>query len=130
MTVDQGFLKDDYYINGIQNVPLTEVAGIIHKDDLLQQVLGRPVDDAVHCPQQYGWPLIVKDDHDGSARQIVRVLHTFTPEKATHILSYLVKGVYICMHQINTIVCRPSTQCSVFTFTKTGMLGITPANLP
>ena len=71
-------LENNHCVNR-SYVSLTKVAGIVHKDDLLQQMLGRPIDEAVDCPQQHRWPLVVEDDHDSSARKVIWVLHTLTP---------------------------------------------------
>lgn len=48
---------------------LTLSAGVVHQDDLLQQDGRAGVQDAVHCSQQRGPGLVVKNDDDAGGGQ-------------------------------------------------------------
>ena len=58
--------------------PLTLLAEVVDQDDLVQQFGGRPLDDAVHGAHQRRPALVVEDDDDRGAGQILRVVPVFT----------------------------------------------------
>ena len=57
----------------------TSLAGVVHQQDLQQQVAGRACDDAVHRPQQGAPRLVVEHDHDAGGREVVGEHLALTP---------------------------------------------------
>lgn len=58
---------------------LTEVAVVVHEDDLVEKPGRRAVQDAAHRPEQCGQGLVVEADDDAGHRQVGRVLLVLTP---------------------------------------------------
>ena len=57
------------------------LGGVVDEDDLLEQRLGRAVDDGVHRPQEGRPRLVVEDDHDRRRRKEGRVVLRLAPER-------------------------------------------------
>ena len=57
----------------------TVVAVVIHQDDLLEKVGGRPVHGRVNGAQDDGRGLVHKDEHDADLREVRMMAHVFTP---------------------------------------------------
>ena len=58
---------------------LTHVGEVVDEDDLLEEAWRRPVQDAVHRPQQDGPSLVVEANHHAGVRQHVTVLEITAP---------------------------------------------------
>ena len=57
------------------------LGGVVDEDDLLEERLGRAVDDGVHRPQEGRPRLVVEDDHDRGGGQEGRVVLRLAPER-------------------------------------------------
>ena len=49
------------------------VGVVVHKDDLLEQVVGRPIQHGMHGAQQHGPGLVVEAHDDGSGGELGEV---------------------------------------------------------
>ena len=63
---------------------LTHVGFVVDEDDLLEEVVGRAVEDGVHRPQQHGPGLVVEtDDHRGRGQLRAEPVRSLAPTEQT-----------------------------------------------
>lgn len=59
---------------------LTVIAKVVHQNDLMEEVLWRPLYHTGHCAEEYSKCLIAKYDHHRSGGQILGVTPTQAPK--------------------------------------------------